>query len=239
MPTKNRPERLASTLETLKAQEYPYWEVLVVDDGYGQGVKVATTINDSRIKGYHNAGRGQVDARNTAITLSKGEVIALLDDDDWWEDVDHLQKIVEALKQQPALVHRHGWVVLEKESLEKEYLPYTLSATTESLFKDNTLLTSSVAYPKNWHKELGLFDRSVGGYFDWDWYLQVIKAGYNLHTINSLGVCYLRHSENGSKETHSQRRTKNFEAFRDKHGLEVEIKNHMQVLLDKEVSNLR
>lgn len=230
IPTKNRPIRLANNLAKLSAQSYSQWEALVIDDGDGLGARAATNINDKRIKGYQNVGCGQVDARNTAITLAKGGIIALLDDDDWWEDVEHLQKVVDVFQTKSVLVHSHGWVIIEEDNLPKEYIPYTLPATAQSLLKNNTLLTSSIVYPKKWHQELGLFDRSVGGYFDWDWYIRVIKAGYDLHTITSLGVCYLQHSQNGSKVVHGERRKRDFTAFQEKHGLELEIKNHMVVL---------
>lgn len=236
--TKNRPERLAKALHYLKKQRYQQWEAIVCDDGDGRGCLLANEDADKRIKGFKNAGVAQVDARNTAITFAKGQLLALHDDDDWWEDSEHLIKVAKAFTDssghiKDALLHRYGWMVTEEngEVVSKER--FALETTSESLRKNNTILTSSMVYPKQLHQQLGLFDRAIDGYFDWDWSLRVVTAGYPLITIETPGVCYLQHGSNGSQTIESNRRVRNFQAFKQKHGLDIVIKNHATFLSDK------
>jgi glycosyltransferase involved in cell wall biosynthesis len=225
IPTHNRPDMLGQALASVQAQGERNWEAVVADDGDGSGIELVRVIADERIRAVRNEGVGQVAARNTAIRHATGDVIAWLDDDDWWEDNGHLSRLKEALVT-PALVHSHGYFVFSDKN---KRLPYELPATPESMRKDNTLLTSSVAYPKFFHDELGLFDESVEGYFDWDWHLRVLDAGYALRTINSRDVCYRLHAGGRSNEAANPKRLKGFEAFKQKNGLEVEIKNHLVV----------
>jgi glycosyltransferase involved in cell wall biosynthesis len=266
IPTYNRPKRLQRALEHLQAQREPDWEALVVDDGDGQGVALALSLADPRIRTFMNAGKQQVDARNTAIVQARGDIIAWLDDDDWWEHPDHVANLKQTLSE-PGLVHVHGWVVREQhktpsnhkafsnyktpsnqKTLNKHKTPslhstshhvdsvnetrevFSLPATTASLRRDNTLLTSSIAYPKRLHQELGLLDRSLNGYFDWDWIIRVLDAGYPLTTLALLSVCYAMHGGNGSAQVDNPRRVRDFTAFRDKHNLDITIKSHDAVL---------
>ena len=254
--TKNRPERLAKALSFLKKQSYQNWEALVTDDGDGRAKLLANEDIDSRIKGFANAGIAQVDARNTSVTYAKGELLALHDDDDWWEDLDHLKKVVSTFslssdstssnstssnsigsnstEVKEALLYRFGWMVHEAEGVEVSRQAFELEATPESLRTDNSLLTSSLVYPRRLHQKLGLFDRAVDGYFDWDWSLRVVKAGYPLVAIKTPGVCYLQHADNGSQRVTSERRLRNFQAFKEKHGLDIVIKNHASLLSGSE-----
>jgi len=236
MPTYNRPERLQRALTHLQAQHDPDWEALVVDDGDGRGYDMALSlrdVGDERIRAFRNTGKQQVDARNTAIVQASGSIIAWLDDDDWWEHPDHVALLKQTL-QEPGLAHVHGWVVREHAEVDDNPREtrevFNLPATADSLQQDNTLLTSSIAYPKTFHQELGLLDRSLNGYFDWDWIVRVLAAGYPLKTIDILSVCYLMHGNNGSAQVHNPRRVRDFTAFRDKHNLDIIIKSHDAVL---------
>ncbi|MEM6427703.1 MAG: glycosyltransferase [Deinococcota bacterium] len=229
IPTYNRPERLAQALRSLQVQRDSHWEAWVVDDGDGRGASLARAYGDARIHALVNAGSQQVDARNTAISHASGEIIAWLDDDDWWAHPDHLGRLKQALSK-ATLAHVHGWIVYEAANGKQTKHLFDLPATPESLHQDNTLLTSSIAYPSVFHKELGLLDRNMNGYFDWDWILRVMDAGYSLTTINMLSVCYLMHGGNGSADVLGPRRVRDFTAFKTKHHLDIEIKSHELVL---------
>ena len=216
-------------IASLRGQSYPDWEQIIVDDGDGSGKKLAEGLAEPKVFAYLNPDKGQVPARNFGVQQSRGDVIALLDDDDWFEDPFHLATLVNAVKEKDALVHRHGWIVTEKGD-RRDWKLFNLPATPESLRKDNSILTSSMAYPKRFHDELGLFDEVIGGYFDWDWIIRVLDAGYPVHTIDSPGVCYLVHETSGSANVHGDRRTASFHRFKAKHKLDLEIKNHSSLL---------
>ena len=229
--TKNRPERLAKALHYLKQQHYTNWEAIITDDGDGRGRELAEADIDSRVKGYRNRGIAQVDARNTSITFAKGDLVALHDDDDWWEDIEHLGRVVESFTDsdgltKEALLHSYGWMVTKQKGREVDKKLFAFPTSAETLRENNTILTSSMVYPRHLHQKLGLFDRAVDGYFDWDWSLRVTGADYPLMTIKTPAVCYLQHGMNGSQKVQSERRLRNFQIFKTKHNLDIVIKNH-------------
>ncbi len=86
IPTYNRPEMVKNAVQSVLNQTYRDLEVIVVDDGMdrraGEGLKM---IEDDRVVYIqHEKSLGGGAARNTGIIKSRGEYIALLDDDDEW-----------------------------------------------------------------------------------------------------------------------------------------------------------
>ncbi len=83
--TRDRPEQLASCLDHLGRQDYPDYEVVVVDNApTGDGVRAVVEARQSRPKYRYVAEprAGLSWARNAGVATASGEVIAFLDDDD-------------------------------------------------------------------------------------------------------------------------------------------------------------
>ena len=87
-PTYNCGEYIARTLDSVQAQSYQNWEMIIVDDCSKDDTKqiVETYMNkDPRIQ-YHllEVNSGAAVARTTAMKLAKGSYMAFLDSDDLW-----------------------------------------------------------------------------------------------------------------------------------------------------------
>ena len=208
-PTLGR-ETLGRALRSLLAQTDPDWEAIVVDDGDGSGIRIAEAFGDERITALANPGRGQVDARNAAAARARGRLLCWLDDDDWWEDVEHLRRLAE-LATADAFLYRGGHVVHEDDAGRRE--TFDLTATCRSLRTNNTVLTSSIAYPREVHELLGPLDASLGGYCDWDLLLRMCDAGFEPCKVPGLGVCYSLHAESASAQHDAPARRASFERF--------------------------
>lgn len=87
-PLYNGEKYVAQTIESVLAQTYTDWEMIVVNDGSkdrsGEIVQ-AYTQKDSRIKLFSQPNGGSASARNNGIRRAEGQYIALLDADDLWE----------------------------------------------------------------------------------------------------------------------------------------------------------
>ncbi|RKI30435.1 glycosyltransferase family 2 protein [bacterium 1xD8-6] len=88
MPTYNCAKFIARTFDSLQAQTYQNWELIVVDDHSQDNTKKIVEEymkNDSRIQ-YHllDVNSGAAVARTTAMKLAKGSYMAFLDSDDIW-----------------------------------------------------------------------------------------------------------------------------------------------------------
>lgn len=103
MPTYNRAGLIMEAVQSVMAQSYTNWELIIVDDGSEDDTeqKVAS-LREERII-FIKAGRigrnGRV--KNIALSKCRGPLIAFIDSDDLWAP-GKLEKQVEALAQYPA-----------------------------------------------------------------------------------------------------------------------------------------
>lgn len=87
-PSYNCSKYIAQTIESVLAQTYQNWEMIIVDDcSKDNSIEIieSYTKKDSRIKLYIlEKNSGAAIARNKAIELANGRFIAFLDSDDLW-----------------------------------------------------------------------------------------------------------------------------------------------------------
>jgi len=86
MPTFNRLEYLAPAIESVMAQTFTDWELVIADDGSEPDTKdYLAGLEDPRIRviSHGHTGKPSV-VTNVAIKEAKGEFIAFLDSDDLW-----------------------------------------------------------------------------------------------------------------------------------------------------------
>jgi glycosyltransferase involved in cell wall biosynthesis len=91
IPTYNRARKTIATIESVLAQTYPHFEIIVVDDGStdSSGEAIQRFISQRtngipRILFLSQPNQGASSARNTGIAKAQGEYIAFLDSDDVW-----------------------------------------------------------------------------------------------------------------------------------------------------------
>ena len=94
---------IAATVESVLAQTYKNFELLIVDDGSpDKSVEICQQFTDSRIRIIRQENRGVAAARNTGIRHAKGDYLAFLDADDIWLP-EKLEKHVEHLNNSPTV----------------------------------------------------------------------------------------------------------------------------------------
>lgn len=81
IPTFNRQTVLRQCLAALQIQDYPDFEVLVVDDGSTDGTDKLIATEFPWVRYFRQANQGQAVARNTGIQAAQGDVVAFTDDD--------------------------------------------------------------------------------------------------------------------------------------------------------------
>ena len=109
-PAYNHERYIRACLESLLHQSYCLWEQVVIDDGSTDTtVDVVSRFCDSRILLERQANHGPFELANTynrALSLAKGEFIAILEGDDFWPH-DKLATLVPAFSD-PDVVLAYG-----------------------------------------------------------------------------------------------------------------------------------
>ncbi|MDR3495378.1 MAG: glycosyltransferase family A protein [Ancalomicrobiaceae bacterium] len=235
IPTRGRPALLGRAIASARAQTGVSFEIVVVDDGDGEGLEVIAGLGSADVRGLSSARQGQVAARRLGVKAAAGALIAFLDDDDWWADADHLAGLVAARGPSPALAYASGAVVVEDATLRVvETMPFVAAATAETLARDNTLIVSAILYDRALHDDLGEFDLSLPHYWDWDWYLRVARAGIPLRpSTGSAARISARHGS-VSSDAHIGARRADLDRLALKHGLgHIPLRNHESIARDR------
>jgi glycosyltransferase involved in cell wall biosynthesis len=85
IPAFNVAAYLPAAVQSVLAQRYTDFEVIIVDDGSRDATaEIARSYTDPRVRLVSQANRGLAGARNTGIRHARGEFIAFLDADDLW-----------------------------------------------------------------------------------------------------------------------------------------------------------
>ncbi len=92
--TRNRGERIAETIETILLNDYPDFEVRVIDQSDGDATAAALRrfLNDPRLLYLKTTSRGLSAGRNLGIQGARNELVAITDDDcriptDWLREL--------------------------------------------------------------------------------------------------------------------------------------------------------
>jgi glycosyltransferase involved in cell wall biosynthesis len=87
LPTYNRADVLKRAINSVFAQTYSDWELIVWDDGSTDSTEdILTSLNDKRVRYFHEGNHGAAYARNRAVEKAGGKYLAFLDSDDEWKN---------------------------------------------------------------------------------------------------------------------------------------------------------
>lgn len=83
MPAYNAERWIAEAIASVRAQTFPDWELIVVDDGSAdRSAAIAETCEDGRIRVIRQSNQGQSATQNRGLDASRGAFVLLLDADD-------------------------------------------------------------------------------------------------------------------------------------------------------------
>jgi glycosyltransferase involved in cell wall biosynthesis len=98
--------RAATTIrravDSILRQTQPVWEVLIVDDGSPDDLSGKLSDYPSHVRLIRKPNGGAASARNLGVELAKGDLIAFLDADDFWE-TDKMHAQLEVFARDPRI----------------------------------------------------------------------------------------------------------------------------------------
>ncbi|MBX2847239.1 MAG: glycosyltransferase [Acidiferrobacterales bacterium] len=186
MPTHNREHTLPRALDSVVAQRYSSWELIIVDDGSTDNTQevLRPYLQDSRVSYKKIEKSGVGTARNRALDASQGSIITFLDSDNEWYP-DYLYNIVRAYESFDDHVLYTGIeLYCQGQTVGYRGDDFDYSACLEGNYIDLNCFSHRA------EDFAGLrFDHSVKRYNDWDYILTVTKAA-GVRFIPFVGVRY-------------------------------------------------
>ena len=181
IPTFNRKHTLQRAIDSVLAQTFKPYEIIIVDDGSKDGTKEWLLQNYPSVQYIHQPNNGVSSARNKGIQISQGSWIALLDSDDEWmpEKLEYLSRFLE-MNRDSSFCHtneiwiRNGVRVNQMKKHKKyggDIFKHCLDICRIS--------PSSSIIKKDVFEEVGAFDESLTVCEDYDLWLRV-TAKFNI-----------------------------------------------------------
>ena len=115
IPTWNRAETIARSIESVLSQTYSAAEVIIVDDGSKDNTRQIVQAYNNKVRYLYQENMGVSAARNSGVNQTTSEWIAFLDSDDYWFN-DHLKQIAEAIK-----ATKHAAVLYFSDAMRIDY----------------------------------------------------------------------------------------------------------------------
>jgi glycosyltransferase involved in cell wall biosynthesis len=192
IPAYNAAEFMGETLDSVFAQTYKNWEVILVNDGSSDTAQLEQVLQryPSNLTYIKQENQGAAVARNIGLRAANGEFVAFLDADDSWLPA-FLEKQINLLKSTSADVVFADAMLFGDSRLEgrtfMQLNPPTGEVTAENLLAlKATVLTSTVLARKAVILEVGLFDVSLRRGQDFDLWLRLAKAGARFATSREV-----------------------------------------------------
>ena len=181
--TYNSAAYLKEAIDSVLAQEYKNFEIIIVDDGSTYNTKQLVedlqSHNSQSIKYIYQQNRGPAPARNNGIKHADGQYIAFLDADDIWLP-DKLAKQMPCFTQKPqtGFVYCDNLFVNENNRLIENYIrkiELLEGSILLELFNDFFIITSGIVLKRECFDAIGLFDEKLLVGEDYEFFLRLAK----------------------------------------------------------------
>ena len=199
IPVYNSARYIAQALDSLKAQTFSNYEVIVVNDGSDDRDELERILKSHPLPVIYisQENKGVSAARNAAIKIAKGEFYAQLDADDQWTP-DYLDVQLRFLADNPdvALVYPNATVIHDESDMTLEFMKISPSegdVTFESLVRQKCVVMTCVTARMSAIRTAGMFDESLRSCEDFDLWLRIVRNGGRIAYHRRPLVRYRRH----------------------------------------------
>lgn len=197
VPTFNRKDYLKQTLNSIYAQTYKGYEVIVVDDGSTDGTEEMIKTAGYAVRYYWQENRGEAVSRNRLIELARGRFITFLDSDDLLMP-DAIERMMNVMEAESGEVVVYGPYLRIDEygnicgrCKRKLYSGHV----TRYLFQDIFIHSCGSMFSKKALEEAGGFEESLPLCADYDLWLR-LSLKYPFVALSEPTFKRRRHSTN-------------------------------------------
>jgi glycosyltransferase involved in cell wall biosynthesis len=201
IPAFNRAKTIRRAIESVQAQHFADFEIIVVDDASTDDTREAVLgLDEPRMRLVSRSVNGGASAaRNSGIRAAKADLIAFLDSDDAWKP-DKLRRQFEAMSSPGArpvsctgaVIHLldHGETRIKRLEDTPDWARRL--AMDCDLSPGSTQMAARAVFD-----EVGLLDETLPRFEDWDWLLRYTRSGAILAVSEPLADVYNRRGRLG------------------------------------------
>jgi glycosyltransferase involved in cell wall biosynthesis len=208
IPAYNQAAYVAQSVQSVLAQTYTDFELVVVDDGSTDDTpQVLAAIHDTRLRVIRQPNAGLSAARNTGLRNSYAPLVSFLDSDDYF--------LTDKLEVLAGYLHTHadtGLVAggVNYVNTQGETLLSRIKAPAvfglPALLLDNPICVSGIVMRREWIDRVGVFDETFRACEDWDLWLRLMAEGCCFDWVEHPVVAYRVHVGQMTRQSERMRK---------------------------------
>ena len=211
IPCWNSEKYIAQTIESVLFQTYPFFELIIIDDGStDNSAKIIQSFKDRRIQYHYEQNSGPSAARNKGIVKSSGHFLAFLDSDDIWLP-DKLEKQLKELKKFDLVYCNYTNIDdYNNQLLLVERPVFSPKNQSDPFLLGKYILgsNSSVIMKKEIISSVGLFNESLSYAEDQEYWTRIASGKYSFKYLNEqLVKIRIRDNSNQARSDKEKRFT--------------------------------
>lgn len=239
MPAYNAADYLQEAINSVIAQTFLDWELLIIDDGSTDATAQIITENrlkEKRIRYFHQPNEKQSKARNVGISHSLGTYIAFLDADDISLPERFAKQVTFLEANQDVVVCGSWFGIIGSDRIIK--LPEQHEAIKLALLKGNCMAHSSVMTRKQILNEFpSVFEASKEPAEDYDLWVRLVFKG-RLHNLQEVLLQYRTHNNQLSKKQSAKQKQSTIQTRKSLFdSLRLELSLEERLVLNKVLDN--
>jgi glycosyltransferase involved in cell wall biosynthesis len=240
IPTHQRDYYLETAIRSVAAQSRKPDEVIVVDDTsseatrrqvdelatrYGLSLRYEGMISDNGVSRSYNYGAAR----------AAGDVLAFLDDDDYWQD-GYLERALQALQSAHAdAVWTSFSIVTDDGNMRPGKTPVAEFRIEDFFLKNPGIVRSNLCIRRSVFEALDGYDESIFGSSDKELLIRLSEAGYS-HTVIREPLVFWR-MHDGQVSTNPRRVLRNLVPFFEKY--QHRMNQHYQGRMRRKIAKFR
>ena len=198
IPCYNLGEYLNEAVDSVLAQTFTDFEIVIVDDGSTDERTRALLANYQRPKTrvIRTENHGLPAARNEGARHTSGRYLCMLDADDRLEP-HYMERSVEALEREPELAFVSHWL----QTFGDEHWTWRPeSCELADLLNTNTV-NGAAMVRREVFEAAGGFDETLrDGFEDWDFWIMLVERGYRGRILPEVLFNYRRRADSMSRD---------------------------------------
>lgn len=210
LPAYNSASFIQTTLNSILAQEYSDFEIIVIDDGsIDETAQIVTRQQSNRVRLISQKNRGISEARNAGLRCARGDYIAFIDHDDFWHPLKLSAQVDLLAKSDETVGICYGEFVkwngvttpaFANSTIDIEKIDTELSGWIyHQLLLTNWVLFSTALFKKSVFDAIGLFDREMPPADDWDIALRASRQ-FKFLKLGDVVALYRQHDQQTSRK---------------------------------------
>lgn len=241
VPVYNTAPFVAEALDSVLAQSYPDYEILVVNDGSPDTELLERVLEPyaGRIRYLRQENAGVSAARNRALAVARGRYVAMLDSDDTWHP-EYLAAHVAVLESDPSIHAAYPDAVRFGGGAEQRYseqYPVGGDVTFARVLARECQVYGGVTARTDAVVAAGMYDPELRAAEDFELWLRILHRGGRIAYLDRV-LAYYRHRP-GSHTASPRPLLENLSRALDKTARTLELRPDERAVLERQRAGLR